>query len=141
MMDINYYLNDGANWQAQAVLAYLRNNSIRVEDLTYDDEYKANIRVGRYENCREQGYVFTLLYKGIQRNYAVYEHRNSDSLIVLISNTFTINTPSIDDMYADKGENPSKYDYDKAFCYGQITECGDWILEDMYKTVAAEKTR
>ena len=52
MANINEYLNDGANWQAQAVLAYIRGNIIRIEDFVkYENKdknlfYKA--RVGRY---------------------------------------------------------------------------------------------
>ena len=98
MIDINNYMNDGAGWQAQAVLAYLKGN---LGPILADAYYKTSVmvEVGRYENCREQGYVFTLRFHTkkqgcIQRNYAVYQHRNSDSICVLISNTFTINTPT-----------------------------------------------
>lgn len=62
MTDINNYLNDGANWQAQAVLCYLRGNEFEYSNGYYDSEnreYLAKIKVGRCENCREQGYVFT----------------------------------------------------------------------------------
>jgi hypothetical protein len=34
-------------------------------------------------------------------------------------------------MWKDKGENPSKYDYDKSFSCGDIVLCGDWIINDM----------
>lgn len=144
MINIKSYLNDGASWQAQAVLAYIRANTSNALDITYNKElgnYAVQIEVGRYENCREQGYVFTIKFAGedretkerhfYQRNYAVYEHRNSDNIIVLISNTNTINTPDIDDMWRDKGNNPSSFDYDKAFEYDDIVRCGDYILSDM----------
>ena len=139
MIDIEQYLYDGANWQASAVLAYMRNLKRHILNKTWDkdliDHYHCRLQVGRYENCREQGYVFSIRMSGHQRNYAVYEHRNSDQLIVLISDVLTINVPSIDDMWHDKGENPSKYDYDKAFGYGEIVECGDWIANDMIETI------
>lgn len=139
MIDIEQYLYDGANWQASAVLAYLRNSKSHILEKTRDkdhpDHYRCRLHVGRYENCREQGYVFSIWMAGRQHNYAVYEHRNSDQLIVLISNVLTLNVPSINDMWHDKGENPSKYDYDKAFEYGEIVECGEWIEEDMRKTI------
>lgn len=144
MINVEYYLNDGASWQAQAVLAYIRANTSSAVDITYNKElgdYAVHIEVGRYENCREQGYVFTIKFVGedaetkerhfYQRNYAVYEHRNSDNIIVLISNTNTINTPDIDDMWKDKGNNPSSFDYDRAFDCGDIMRCGDYVLSDM----------
>ena len=144
MMNIKYYMEDGANWQAQAVLAFIRSHTCMAIEKTYNEKYNdygVTISVGRYENCREQGYVFTINFVGedretkkrhfYQRNYAVYEHRNSDKLIVLISNTHTINTPGIDDMWKDKGENCSKFDYDKSFHCGEIIECSVYVLEDM----------
>ena len=135
MIDINNYMNDGAGWQAQAVLAYLKGNLGRILADTY---YKTSVmvEVGRYENCREQGYVFTLRFhtkeKGyVQRNYAVYQHRNTDSICVLISNTITLNTPTIDDMWKDKGENPKSSQYDQGFEWDDIVLCGEYILTDM----------
>lgn len=131
---IEKYLDDGANWQAQAVLAYMRGNSYQAIEDSWNPEYReyeAKIYCGRYENCREQGYVFSLRYKTNVRHYAVYEHRNCDSIIILISNQYCINTPSVDTMWAEKGENATKYDYDKAFAYCEVIECGKWIIEDM----------
>lgn len=128
-------MNDGAGWQAQAVLAYLKGN---LGPILADAYYKTSVmvEVGRYENCREQGYVFTLRFHTkkqgcIQRNYAVYQHRNSDSICVLISNTFTINTPTIDEMWKDKGENPRSSQYDKGFDWDDIVPCGEYILTDI----------
>ena len=136
MANIREYLNDGANWQAQAVLAYMRDYISCVEDVVkhkYKDKnlfYKA--RVGRYENCREQGYVFSIqIGYGNERHYAVYEHRNSDMLCVLISNGLCMDTPNVDFMWKDRGENASKYDYNKGFGCGEIMECGEWIINDM----------
>ena len=140
MMNLVDYMNDDAGWQARAVLAYLQGNISR---LTGDKYYSRNVDVlvGRYENCREQGYVFTLRFwgedsetkkrKSYQRNYAVYQHRNSDSIIVLISNVHTLNTPGIDNMWHDKGENPRSSQYDQAFQWDAITQCAEWILDDM----------
>ena len=138
MASINEYLNDGANWQAQAVLAYIRGNIIRLEDFVkYENKdknlfYKA--RVGRYENCREQGYVFSIqVGYGNDRHYAVYEHRNSDTLCVLISNGLCMNTPNGKFMWNDRDENASKYDYNKRFDCGDIVKCGEWIIDDMWE--------
>lgn len=119
MLNIESYLNDGANWQAQCVLSYIRSHNPFSGTI--------EIQVGRFENCREQGYVFTLV-KNFQqiRHYAVYEHRNSDELIVLIQNGFSLNTPNVEFF-----ESNNKYDYDKSFKCGEIVECGEYILNDM----------
>ena len=137
-MNIEHYMNDGACWQAQAVLAYVKGNIFRLTDDKYH-KTSLNAYVGRYENCREQGYVISIKFFGmkddkpvsVQRNYAVYQHRNSDTICVLISNTKTIDTPGVDDMWKDKGENPSKYDYDMGFDWDNISGCGDYIITDM----------
>lgn len=129
MINVEQYMNDGANWQAQAVLAYIRALTFRVREANHNIITDPEIEVGRYENCMEQGYVFRLIIGAeTLMNYAVYEHRNSDQLIVLKSDRNTINTPSIDDMWNGR---ESKYDYDKCFSYGQIIECGEYILDDM----------
>ena len=87
-INIKSYMNDGANWQAQCVLSCLRSQICNVTDLAWNEERHgsdAEIMVGRYENCREQGYVFSLIYAYRQVvHVAVYEHRNSDELIVVI---------------------------------------------------------
>lgn len=129
MIPIDQYLNDGANYQAQAVLAVLRSRLATFPSAETIGLNEYHISVGRYENCREQGYVFTLwadLIKQI-RHYAVFEHRNSDNLIVLESTKQTINTPNWDDMYGTRG----KYDYDKGFNPEQFSEAADYIAKDM----------
>ena len=130
MINITHYMDDGANWQAQAVLAYLRWNSESVTYLKNEHDGKVYIKVGRFENCREQGYIFTLNYNfGVVMNYAVYEHRNSDSLCVLLFKTeCNLNTPTLDEVWKDKKD---KWDVDKTFSWGHITDCGEWIIDDM----------
>ena len=136
MIRLNEYLNDGANWQAQAVLSYLKGH---YEDIvihgTYDrkfHEYDAIINVGRYENeidTREQGYTFSLRYKSGQRNYVVYEHRNSDKICVVQFDERRLSAPSGECvMYLMNGD---KYNYTISFGCGEIKECGEWIKKDM----------
>ena len=128
MTDIKNYLNDGANWQAQAVLCYLRGNELGYSNDYYDSEnreYLAKIKVGRCENCREQGYVFTFTYKHQEIvHYWVYEHRNSDILCVKEFYGTYLNTPTINDI-----PMKDKYDYTKDFNYGEISQCGEWIIK------------
>lgn len=132
MTPIENYMHDGANWQAQAVLAYLRvtkNNAIDETWIKENKCYDASVKVGRYENYREQGYIFSVRYKGEQRNYAVYEHRNSDQLCVVVFDGATINTPTNDMLFEAMGDN--KWNYTKAFDFGEIVPCGNYIIEDI----------
>jgi len=136
MTNIENYMHDGANWQAQSVLAYLRVTKNNAIDKTWNKEYHrydAEFNVGRYENCREQGYIFSVQYKDEQRNYCVYEHRNSDDLCVVVFDGVTINTPTNDMVFKAMGD--SKWNYTKAFPCGQIVECGDYILDNIRKWI------
>lgn len=136
MINIENYMHDGANWQAQSVLAYLRVTKNDAINKTWNKKflkYDASVEVGRYENCREQGYIFSVLYNGEQRNYCVYEHRNSDDLCVVVFDAATINTPTNDMVCEAMGD--SKWNYMKAFGFGEIVSCGDYIIEDMKEFV------
>lgn len=141
MTSITNYQNDGANWQARGVLACILGCMYEIQspkvwaygNVECPKKYDFDICVGRFENCREQGYVFTLYESGRQLiHYAVYEHRNSDNLIVLISETKTINTPTPDQMFNGRG----KYDYNKSFSCGKVMECAKFILDDMSDVLA-----
>jgi hypothetical protein len=128
-------MHDGADWQAQAVLAYMRGHIFQVEDEVKKKDNWGMSFVGRYENCREQGYVFSIKVGLEQRHYAVYEHRNSDRICVLISDGVCMDTPNVEFMWKDRGENATKYDYNKDFRCGETMECGEWIIDDMLKWV------
>ena len=130
MIDVNYYMQDGANWQAQCVLAYIRRNFENILDKTWDKDkksYNGSITVGRFENCREQGYIFTL-WVGINqiKHYAVYEHRNVDKLCVVAFDGSFINTPTINDI-----PMTDKYDITMSFGCGEVIACGKWIADQM----------
>ena len=129
MINIEHYMTDGANWQAQCVLAYLRYmGDSKVKHLTWNKEKNkadGELHVGRCENCREQGYVFTLTYNAKQLvHFWVYEHRNCDRLCVVEFDGFFINTPTINDI-----PMKDKYDTTKEFSCGDIVSCGNWIIE------------
>lgn len=143
MTNIEYYLNDGANYKAQAVMCLLRNSACHVEcdvhdDKIYDDyediikPIDFRVEVGRYENCREQGYVFTLNcnYDNVA-HYCVFEHRNSDQVCVIRFKGSFINTPSNEDIWKDR---ESKYDTDADFEPDDIVQCCEWIKSDMSAT-------
>lgn len=137
-MNIDGFFMDGANVQAQIVALLLREMREWILEPTYDrefvDKYWGRIQIGRLENCREQGYVFSLKYDfydfSEQRNYGVYEHRNTDSICVLVNDLWTINTPTMEQIWEGK---KGKYDYDKDFNYGEWEKCARWIAEDMRK--------
>ncbi len=134
MIEISRYMDDGAGWQEQAVLAYVRKFADNVKDIETSDEEKAEIecllsfvhvRVGRYENGREQGYIFSVWCFSKGFNIAVFEHRNGDTLCLNVFDGVFINTPTWEDVWKGK---ESKWDYDYGFEYGQIVECGDKII-------------
>lgn len=139
MINIGYYMEDGANWQAQCVLAYLRSiGKSEVEYLTWNNDkhrYEGELQVGRCENCREQGYIFTLTYGAKHLvHFWVYEHRNSDNLCVVEFEGFFINTPTINDI-----PMKDKYDITKDFPCGDIVSCGEWIVERIKDYINKEK--
>lgn len=127
-MRLNDYMNDGANHQAKAVLAFLQSHS-GIEN-SWDDKqhrYLAEPDVARWENCREQGYVVSMRNKaGNQLNIAFFEHRNSDDICAVEWEQNTLNPPNIDTarfyfIYKNK------YDVSCSFDYGQVMEMANWI--------------
>lgn len=139
MINIEHYMTDGANWQAQCVLAYLRRmGNSEVEHLTWNKEKcraKGELCVGRCENCREQGYIFTLYYGAKQLvHFWVYEHRNSDELCVVEFEGGFMNTPTINDI-----PMKDKYDITMSFGCGDIVDCGEWIIERIKEYINKEK--
>ena len=130
MTNIKEYMHDGANWQAQAVLACVRYG---VKSRLFPDfEDEPIVVVGRYENGREQGYVFTLTLNRCfpMMSYCVYEHRNSETLCLQMFHSSCGDTPSVDTVFNGKRD---KWDIDKRFERGQITECSEFICEDMVR--------
>lgn len=143
-LNIENYMSDGAGWQEQVVMMILKGRINEVTDSTFNSEHHRNdaeIVIGRYENCREQGYVFSLKYKYNQlAHYCVFQHRNSDSICIIKFKGDFINTPTIDDIWKDRKD---KYDYDKSFEYKHFNEVVDWLIEDMSKEISdyREKNR
>ena len=138
MQQIDNYIHDGANWQAQCVLAYLRSQWELVKDVDIQGSEARNflshiwVYVSRYDNCREQGYTFSLVFIGEDVptvHYTVFEHRNSDRLCIL-KNHFDIphSNITVEDIWQNRND---KYDIDKDFPYGDIMLCCKWLIEDM----------
>ena len=137
-MRLENYLCDGANWQAVGVMAYLRSRAM--EDVLNDKLRKWEnkikmwfIEIGRFENCREQGYIvsFSNISFPKQINYCFYEHRNCEMIcVVRFKSGYTINTPT-NQMVFDVMKD--KYDTTKDFGRGEILDCGSWIVDDVCK--------
>ncbi len=131
MTDLIHYLSDGANFQAKAVLAFTQTD---IEE-SWDSEkgiYKANPKVARWENCREQGYIISLCTEDYlkQLNIAFFEHRNSDDICAIKWEQISINTITIDnaefgDIYKDK------YNYSFGVRYGEIVKMSNWIKKEL----------
>lgn len=113
------FKDDGANWQAQCVAIYLKR--LFVDDINLD-----KINVIRYENCREQGYLFYIKIKKAQLNIAIYEHRNSDNLCVVYNEIVTANAPTNETIWETMQD---KWDVNKHFDCGEIVACGDYIYD------------
>jgi len=92
MTNLMNYLQDGASAQARATLMYLQNyGEVEKSWNKETGRYEAAIEVARWENCREQGYVVSLMARNCkQLNIAFFEHRNSDLYRRLISTGFLV---------------------------------------------------
>lgn len=66
-------MNDGANYQARAILAILQ---------SYDDLYDLNLNLARFHNCREQGYSIKLSKINKTIHIVFFEHRSGDCICV-----------------------------------------------------------
>tara|TARA_R110000868_G_scaffold55232_1_gene171842 strand:+ start:3674 stop:4099 length:426 start_codon:yes stop_codon:yes gene_type:complete len=126
-------MQDGANYQARAVLAFLQALCHFVEESDFKKVIGNSLYVARWENCREQGYVVSLTVRGEpfkQLNIAFFEHRNSDSICAVrweqsLMNSPTIDTAKFGDVYKDK------YDTSHAVSYGNAYEMAEWIANDL----------
>ena len=134
MTNLKNYLDDGANYQARAVLMFLQLYSDI--ELSWNNErkcYDAEIKVARWENCREQGYVVSLTNRERkQLNIAFFEHRNSDSICAIkweqsSMNSLTIDNAKFNDVYKDK------WDVSHTVSYGEVKEMAEWIGEELEK--------
>lgn len=128
-------INDGANYQAQAVLAMLGNFKIEESWNDTTKDYDANFRLGRWENCREQGYILSLRSSDYKRqlNIAWFEHRNSDSICAIKWEQLSTNSLNIDTANFNGQCYSDKWDVSKSVGYGQILEMKIWIEEQFTK--------
>lgn len=131
---LSNYLNDGACHAARATMAYLQScmgGGIEGSWNPASHDYDGKPLIGRWENCREQGYVVYLRNKaGKQLNIAFFEHRNSDNICAIRWEQGSINSLSIDtakfgDVYKDK------YDVSKSVEWKEAHLLAKWIMDEL----------
>lgn len=131
------YFNDGANCNVQAVLCLLKHKIGSGIEESWDDEknyYKADIKIARWENCREQGYIVYLRNeKHNQLNIAFFEHRNSDELCAIKWIQNSINSLTIDTADFKNEVYKDKYDVSVSFKYNQAYKLSKWIFDELTK--------
>jgi len=97
-----------------AILELLRNK---------DSLQNIDIYVRCFMNCRESGLTFTVGFDIDSPTFCIYEHRNSDEIIVNSKKGWG----------GRNGELPykadSKHVYDKAFSFNEYVECADYLEE------------
>jgi len=127
------YLNDGSDWQSQAVMAYLRSTESYFLGCHFISDCNSLVQdyyltVGRIDNCREQGHVYKLLSNDRHTlcYFWVCQFRSTDNICVRFF------TPIGSDIYTPSimAGIPKKEDWyiDKSFECGQIVECGKFIF-------------
>lgn len=135
MTDLSNYLNDGANARVQSVMCYLKyllGDGIEESWNKETHRYDASVKIARWENCREQGYVISLRSKNYEKqlNIAFFEHRNSDELCAIkweqtSMNSLTIDTAKFGDVYKDK------WDVSFEVRYHEIARLAEWIFQEL----------
>ena len=132
MTRLEDYLQDGASYQARATLMYLQIHSDIQESWNSEyHTYDANIKVARWENCREQGYILSLRDANHEQlNIAFFEHRNSDEICAVkwlqnSINTITIDTAKFKNVYKDK------WDVSHSVNFSEANNMADWIYEEL----------
>lgn len=121
---------DGADFQAQAVLAYVRFLIGDGIEESWDPKwkrYQAEIKVSRYDNQLEQGYVLFLRTPDYEKqiNIAFYEHRNSDEICAVMNKKFTLNAPLASDIYEGM---KNKHDVSCKVSMGKAIKMAEWIV-------------
>ena len=109
------------------VLEHLRNN----EDLKDID-----ITIGTFTNCRECGLTFRIMKKQKSFTWCIYEHRNSDRIIINGKEGYICMNGELP--YAKR----TKWDYLESFSYNQHYECAKKLAEmfiDFYTKNRKEK--
>lgn len=142
MSKLENYLQDGADAQAKAVLAYVQYMYNEIVSETWNEtfhSYDATPYVSVWFNGRERGYIVYLANTNYtkQINIIFFEHRNSDNICavaweqVSYGSPITIDTAKFGEKYSGKG------DVDYVVGPGQAYEMAEWIVKTL-KTFCKE---
>lgn len=137
-MELRHYMQDGAGYQARAVLAALQGMG-EIED-SWDNTfkcYKADIKVARWDNGREQGYVVSLRNShNDQLNICFAEHRNSDAIALVKWYQTMLNDPNIDNSDYVQGQHVTN-----SFLHGDYVSAAAWVFDNLKVHWEAGKVR
>lgn len=129
MLNKNY----GIKAAALAVKGYL--DGYDGIESSWNDEasrYLADVKCAPWYNGREAGIVVYMrgAHSKGQLNLAIYEHRNSDNICVLMWEQDThINPPCLANL--PDGVMPTKWDYSKSFNYNGAVEAAAWVKDQL----------
>jgi len=128
-------MQDGAHPSARAVLCILQGMG-NIEESWNDKSkrYTAEIKVARWENCREQGYILSLSSESYEKqlNIAFFEHRNSDNICGIKWEQRSLNSLNIDTMNTEGTVYKDKYDVSHSVGYDKHYEMAEWIMEQFH---------
>lgn len=111
----------------------LKNSFEVLKLLEADEEIKEiDISVNCFMNCRECGLTFTIQRNGGNMTYCVYEHRNSDEIIINGKENWTFLTEDL------PYKSNNKYDYIESVGYGQYEEAFRVLRGLILKTACIE---
>lgn len=103
----------------------LKNSMVVLELLRNNEELKdVEVDVGAFTNCREVGLTFKIMNGNDSFTWCVYEHRNSDQIIVNGKEGY-INLCG-DLPY----KSDDKYDYLNSFDCGQYERCAKYLADE-----------
>ena len=97
--------------------------SLKVLDELKKHKLNKDVTIGTFTNCRECGLTFRVFGKEKSFTWCVYEHRNSDEIIINGKEGYI----SFNGDLPYNGD--SKYSYLHSFNHGEFTECADKLAE------------
>ena len=134
-MKLLEYQRDDADLQSKAVLClfqYLAEGC--------DESFSDKISVAPYFNGRERGYVFTTQFsrstesrtKHLQFHIAVFQHRNSDRVCAVKSESnWLINPPTLNEfLEGSPSYYESKWNYSFSVENLQVEKMAEWLLSE-----------
>lgn len=96
--------------------------SLQDQDYDFWESQNVTIEIGEFDNCRESGYTYSIVNSKQDMVFCVYEHRNSDQII--------INGCMRKDIKPYGPYNgTSKYDYLFSYSYNEYEDVANKLAE------------